>query len=345
MTPSDLSQLLAPIDDASPAGPNLEYDPDFAELERIATPTAERSVGDSVKAAQEPDWDAVAHAAQALFARSKDLRVAMHLLAAWTRRQGLAGWCAGLAVVHGLLERYWDDVHPQLDTDDDNDPTARANALMPLGDPQSVLGYFRATPFVQSPRIGRFSLRDLRIATGGLPVAQAAADAPLITLVELEACCMDCPEAQLHATAAALATAHGHIRAIDALLSERLGTASPDLTQLHADIGELKKFVESQAAKRFPGFTQAPAADAGKPAVSSPAVRADSGKIQGNDDVIRRLDEICEYYERTEPSSPVPILMRRARGLIGRSFLDLLKNVAPNGLPDLQILAGPEEEE
>jgi type VI secretion system protein ImpA len=349
MTPSDLSHLLAPVDDAAPTGPNLEYDPEFAELERIATPKSERSIGDNVKAAEEPDWEKVASVAEALFARTKDLRAAIHLTAAWTRRDGLSGWSGGLGLVHGLLDGYWDTVHPQLDADDDNDPTARSNALMPLGDAQSVLGYFRTTPFVQSVRLGRFSLRDLRVATGALQVAQSANGAPLPTMVELEACCMDCPDEQLPESAALLAAALEHARAIDAMLVERLSTASPDLTHLVADLYELKKFVDAQVARRFPELAaqQADASASGHAdAAANPAAESAQidGKIRGSNDVLVRIDEICEYYDRNEPSSPVPVLLKRARRLVGKSFADVLKNVAPGGLAELQMLAGPEDE-
>ncbi|WP_175770772.1 type VI secretion system ImpA family N-terminal domain-containing protein, partial [Burkholderia anthina] len=88
---TDPNARLAASDDAGPTGPDLEYDPAFTDLERIAMPTPERAMGDSLKAAQEPDWDKVAQAAEALFSRTKDLRVAVHLTAARTRRQGLAG--------------------------------------------------------------------------------------------------------------------------------------------------------------------------------------------------------------------------------------------------------------
>jgi type VI secretion system protein ImpA len=348
MPPFDPSTLLAPIDDTSPTGPNLEYDPDFAELERLATPKSERSIGDNVKAAEEPDWDKVADAAEALFSRTKDLRVAIYLTAASTRRDGLAGWSAGLRLVHDLLEDYWDGVHPQLDADDDNDPTARSNAVMPLGDTQGVLGHFRTTPFVESPRLGRFSLRDLRIATGALNVTSPEDTTPQPTTVELEACCMDCAEEQLRDTAATLDASLAHARAIDAMLGERLGTASPDLTHLIADIVELKKFVDGQCARRFPELAAQQSAQAGQDATggsSSVSAPAPTAKIRGPHDVLLRIDEICEYFERNEPSSPVPILLKRARRLVGMNFADVLKNIAPNAMSDLQTLVGPEEED
>jgi type VI secretion system protein ImpA len=37
----------------------------------------------------------------------------------------------------------------------------------------------------------------------------------------------------------------------------------------------------------------------------------------------------------------VPILLRRAQGLVGLGFEDLLRNLAPGGLGELQQVAGP----
>ncbi|MGF6955733.1 type VI secretion system protein TssA [Paraburkholderia youngii] len=355
MTLFDPDKLLRPVDDHSPTGDNLEYDPEFIALEQIATPISERAMGNSLKAAVEPDWDRVASAAEALFSHTKDLRVAIHLTAASARIHGVAGWSAGLGLVRGLLERYWDEVHPQLDADDDNDVTARSNAIKPLGDPRSVLAYFRKAPFVTSPRLGRFSLRDLRIATGAIDPTPSAEGVPP-TLPELEACCIDCPVDQLPAASAALACALDHARAIAAIASEKLGAAGPDLNQLCGDIEELKKFVDTQLSRRFPELGEAHTsglASAGEDApgehpLAKPGPRRDdeknNGRIQGPDDIALRLDEICEYYEHHEPSSPLPVLLKRARRLVGKSFAEVLKNVAPGSLAELQTLAGPEEE-
>src|SRR5574337_1027717 len=89
MAQHNLEPLLAPVSDESPAGPDLEYDPEFLALERAAAPKAERAVGDAVKAAEEPDWGKVIELSEALLARSKDLRVAVHLTTAWLRREGV----------------------------------------------------------------------------------------------------------------------------------------------------------------------------------------------------------------------------------------------------------------
>lgn len=67
-------------------------------------------------------------------------------------------------------------------------------------------------------------------------------------------------------------------------------------------------------------------------------------EIAGPDDVKRRLEEICAYYARHEPSSPVPMLLRRAQRLVGADFLALMKELAPAGIDELQRVTGPLED-
>lgn len=344
MAQYNLESLLAPIGDESPAGDDLEYDAEFLALERAAAPKAERAIGDSVKAAEEPDWDKVAELARAVLGRSKDLRAAVHLTTAWTRTSGMPGWNAGLSLIRGLLEHFWDSVHPQLDAEDDNDPTMRVNSVVPLGDLQGVLGYFRTTPFVQSPRLGRFDLRDLRIANGTLKVTATEGE-PQASLTEIEACCMDCAEDELVAVTAAISQSLENAKAIDGIFNDRVGTAGPDFKNLLSEIYELKKFLEPQLARRLPVEGSAEDGEAGEEGSGgSGGVRASNGAIAGPQDVMRRIDELCDYYTRNEPSSPVPLLLRRAQRLVGMDFMDLLKDLAPGGISELRVVSGTPDE-
>ena len=232
-------------------------------------------------------------------------------------------------------------VHPQLDAEDDNDPTARVNALMPLADPQGPLGYLRSTPFVQSARLGVFALRDLRIASGSLKPAAGDSDDQAST-TEIEACCLDCPEDLLGRNAEAVHAALAHARAIDALLTGRLSTSAPEFKPLLSDLYDLDRFMQAQwSARTGPAGAEdeADGENAGDDAAGAAAPGA-PGRIAGPSDVVRRIDEICDYYARQEPSSPVPILLRRAQRLVGLGFEDLLRNLAPAGLGELQNVAG-----
>ncbi len=342
MTQYNLESLLAPIGDDSPAGDDLEYDPEFLALERAAAPKAERAIGDNVKAAEEPDWDKVVELAETVLGRSKDMRAAVHLTIAWMRTSGMPGWNAGLGLIRGLLEHFWETVHPQLDAEDDNDPTMRVNSVVPLGDMQGVLRYFRTTPFVQSPRLGRFDLRALRIANGTLKTT-ASDGGPEPSMTEIEACCMDCAEDELVAVTTAIRESLEHAKAIDAIFNDRVGTAGPDLKNLLGDIYELKKFLEPQLARRLP--QEGSPEEGGVGEDHAGGGRASTGAIAGPQDVMRRLDELCDYYSRNEPSSPVPLLLRRAQRLVGMDFMDLLKDLAPGGISELRVVSGTPEDE
>ena len=74
---------------------------------------------------------------------------------------------------------------------------------------------------------------------------------------------------------------------------------------------------------------------------TSPA-SASSGEINSREDVIRILDRACQYYERHEPASPVPLLLRRARGLVHKDFLEIMRDLAPGGVQDVEKIKGPD---
>ena len=56
--------------------------------------------------------------------------------------------------------------------------------------------------------------------------------------------------------------------------------------------------------------------------------------------MIACLDRIIEFYDRTEPASPVPFLARRMRRMVPMDFLKLMEDLAPSGLKEFRLLAG-----
>ena len=70
-----------------------------------------------------------------------------------------------------------------------------------------------------------------------------------------------------------------------------------------------------------------------------------TGAVRSREDVTRVLEQICEYYAKTEPSSPVPLLLQRARRLVNLNFVDLLTDLSPDGLSQLKLIAGLKDPE
>ncbi|MCF7749266.1 type VI secretion system protein TssA [Bacillus subtilis subsp. subtilis] len=341
-TPDVLDRLSAALPGDAPCGDNLEYDPAFLALDQAGAVRAERVVGDSVLAAEEPDWERVRDQALALLQRTRDLRVAAHLASAWSGLHGLRGWADGLQLVHGLLDSHWAHLHPQLDADDDDDPTARVNAVLALADPLGALGRLRTLPFVQSPRLGRFALRDLRLADGTVKPSDGGDLLP--SLADIDACCLDCAEEQLAGSAQAIGEALQAARSIDQLLGERLGVQAPDLKLLLDDLAALDRYLQPRWRARSGVPVDEVAVTPAEPGNAAAAVVATAaGRIESPDDVRRRLDDICAYYARCEPSSPVPLLLQRARRLVGGDFLALLRDLAPGGIDELERVVGRPE--
>ena len=52
------------------------------------------------------------------------------------------------------------------------------------------------------------------------------------------------------------------------------------------------------------------------------------------------LTRIIEFYDRTEPASPVPFLARRMLRMVPMDFLQLMEELAPSGIKEFRSLAG-----
>jgi type VI secretion system protein ImpA len=307
MTPADLNSLLAPVSADDPCGANLEYDAAFTELERIAVGKPEQQVGSTIVAAEDPDWIEVEKKARALLARSKDLRVATHLTKALLRTKGLAGFAGGVALIRELLDQHWAAVHPRLDPDDHNDPTARLNVLAGLADPATVNG-FRTAPIISSSRaVGRLSLRDVEMAAGEVaPPTDGSATAPA-SMSMIEGAAGETDLGALVETSSALAGAAAALTAIENLVADKVGGGdSVDFGRLPAMLRKAHGVVDGWISSR------APVAADGEPAAprASASTRS-TGEISSREDVIRALDRIIAYYSRYEPSSPIPVLIER----------------------------------
>jgi type VI secretion system protein ImpA len=350
--PLDSAALLAAISDDLPAGPNLEFDADFGALERAAQGKPEQQYGNTIIPAEEPDWKDVAAQAAALLERTRDLRVLAHLAVARLHLDGLPGYAEVLALTRELLEARWETIHPQLDPEDDNDPTLRANALLRLGHPGLVLKVLRTLPLAGSPRAGQFSWRDVQIAIGAIEVGEGT-EKP--TESTIRAAFRETDPARLAALREAVAQATDAATGITAVFDAQAGHGSgPDLAELIKllrDIGRtIERYADFGATVPSPetAETAAPmtAAEITGGTAPSMAPTRQSGPISATSlteittrsDALHLLDLVCRYYQRYEPSSPLPMLIERARSLAEKDFLDILRDLAPDGLAQAQSI-------
>lgn len=333
----DIEKLLADVAEDPPCGPNLEYDAAFLALEQVSQGKPEQQFGDTIIPAEEPEWRAVREQALALFARTKDLRVAVPLTRALVSAGGLAGLNAGLKLIHQMLVQFWDHVHPQLDVEDGNDPTMRLNSLGPLVDTEGLIRDMRHSAFVQARGVGQILVRDVEVALGKLP---APAEGAPYTLEQIESLLRGVA-AEDPTQVAVVREAEQTVRALYALLSEKVGSdraidLRPLINSLHSLV-QLCDRVVGVASDAAVAAEEGEAVAGGAPAGGAMQM---TGEIRSREDALRLLDKVCDYLERHEPTNPAPLLIKRAKRLMTMSFVDILRDMAPESIPKVESIAG-----
>jgi len=356
----DTEKLLSPISEDNPSGEDLSYDAGYVALMTEAEGVPERQVGDSVIPAEDPDWRRIKSGCLELLERGRELRLIMQLAVSLLETEGLKGFSDGLALLRGAIERHWDTVHPQLDPDDGNDPLERINIISVLATPPHTDGdsmrfqeRLRATPLCESRQLGRFSLRDIMVASGDLSAPSDGAGEPASASV-IEGAFSDTDIELLQGNLAAAETCASEAKLLDQMLTEKVGAgAAPNLGAFHAAIEQVTKTLREALERRGYGSDDAEAASGGEGegeqaaaegrAPASAASRpAGVGEIASTSDVLKAFDKICEFYAKSEPSSPVPLVVKRAKRLVGKSFMDIMNDLSPNAVDDIEKVSGKE---
>ena len=337
---ASVDSLLEPISAENPCGVDIEYDPQFAELETFLKGKPETQFS----TAEEPAWPPIMDCCVELFGRSKDLRVAVRLALAWMKTEGLPGFCNGLQVIKGLIEKYWEPVFPLLDPTDNNDPQQRVSIIFslvaPLGtsdDKLQILRRLKQAPLAESPQLGRISMSDAERSSSGTASPEGGA---LLSPSQLQGAFRSTPPEKLRAIYDGITGAQAAVREIDDLLTKAVGTSrAVAFDPLATLLKDMQKTLAPYAAPNEPVETAGgeSTAAAGGAQADGPGI---SGSVRSRQDVIRVLDQICDFYKRTEPSSPVPLILQRARRLVDMDFVQLLTDLAPESLTQIHVITG-----
>lgn len=356
MPPFDLSGLQAPVSGDEPSGPDLEFDAGFSALERAAQGKPEQQFGSTIIPGEDPDWKEIVALSGPLLERTRDLRVLSHLAVARLHLQGLPAFAEVVEAIRALLEAQWDTVHPQLDPEDDNDPTLRANALLRLAHAGTVLKHLRGLPLASSLRAGQFSWRDVALATGEI---ESDPDAEKPSESTIRSAFQDTDATRLVTLRDAALQAAESATGIGSVFDSRAGYGTgPDFGDLAKLLRQLARTIDRYAI--LGDTTEAPAeepaeeaayAEAGAAPIAGAAPRAGGGvsiasitEVTTRADALRLLDLVSRYYQRFEPSSPLPLMIERVRRLAEKDFIDILRDLAPDGLMQAQNIFGIRDE-
>jgi type VI secretion system protein ImpA len=322
-------ELLQPITADQPCGENLEDTPLLASFDAF------RLFGQPTPLDPPPEWVVIRARALEALGRSKDLRLLAHLGTALLRTDGLVAFSRTLRVASQWLETYWAASYPLVD----EDAILRRNALNCFADPMAVIDGLRRLPLVASRQHGMFSIRDIDIATGQMQPSDGEARPDER---RIDAAFAEMPLEQLQELQQSVADAIDAVKRIEAAMSAQGGPeAVPGFDSLAVQMVKIDRVLRARVSARTGG---AGVDDTGEGASAGGGPPVAVGAIRSRQDAMRALDAVAEFFRHNEPSSPIPLLIERAKRLVSKSFLEVLADIAPDAVAQARSAGGLSQE-
>lgn len=334
-------EMIQILSEAEPAGVNAEYDSLYLALDELAIGVPASQMGDSVIQGQDPDYKQLRKNCLELWKQTRDLRVAVFFTVANLCLDGLEGLRDGLLVIRFLVDELWTEFYPQLDPDDDNDPTERINILNILSpqpsaymDPVMFLFRLREKKLIDSLR---YTLRDHMIASGELDAGEERVDAAL-----LHAEMLAIPMEQMQIKVGLVSEILELLSVISDVMNEKMsGRAYINFDSLEDELKRLKRFYSGYVYDNSveKSEEEGMVAEEAENTAGIAGVRSVRTVFNLNDftpssrvEALMLLRKSAEYFQHAEPTSPIPFFINRALRMAEMNFMDLLSEIAPDSV-------------
>lgn len=324
----DPARFTEPLSPEEPCGPDLDAEGDLDFLNRVAQvesllPASFFSRDDEGR--QQPfdrsgiDFKRESQGLVALLERTRDLRLLVLLARLAILDRDLAGFAGLLSAIAALLDAEWEAVHPR---GEDGGYELRTAILQALDDMATVILPLQHLPLVQSRRHGAISFRSVMTADGEV---QAREGETALDRGSIERALDEAEPDQMQALRAPLAEAASALGRIGAVTQARGGYGNAvELERLGLLVGRIRGLLDRGAAPAG-GAAQADAEapQPGAPAQVPPAAIACARQADA------ALAAASAYLRAHEPSSPAEVLVRQARMLVGKPFLEVMRILVP----------------
>jgi type VI secretion system protein ImpA len=325
----DLDALLQPISDENPSGESLRYSGLYDEISEARRADDTLNRGDWQEQLKVADYRKVLDlAVPALTSKTKDLQVAAWLSESLVKIHGFVGLRDSLQLLAGLQDKFWETIHPEIE---EGDMEGRANAISWMD--QQCAFAAQGAPFTGVEGYSFFDWEDSKKFdipenVDTLEMAEQRRYAELRETADREkrvtaelwkkeiASTRRASCEQVNFTIdecwAALAELNRVIEEkFDRNQMPGLSTLKTSLDQVHTQVKKLleEKRIEEPDEVEIGEEGSADGTAEGAAAGTGGGVK---GAINSRQDALRRLAEIADFFQKTEPHSPVSYLVQRA---------------------------------
>ncbi|MBX9785771.1 MAG: type VI secretion system protein TssA [Alphaproteobacteria bacterium] len=344
------SSLLNPIPGDMPCGKYLRYT-EFYDQIREARREEDDKLPQGVWKVdvKRADWEKVSQLCQmVLIHQTKDLQIAAWLTEAWLHLEGLAGLAKGLNLITQLTQKFWENIHPQLDKENAESriipyewmnsklSVAIQTIMISLPNEKSrhtyrFLDYTDANRLNPNKKIQPLSSPDVDTKPSSATISLSIKETPTYFYQNLEENC----SLSLEASDQLEKVLTSHLQS-DAPTFFRIREQIKDVQRLACQIlkvrGESKintqEEVTVQQKEQPPSETSSENSNKSTLAPLAIKSRAQAYTI---------LAEVAAYLERVEPHSPTPYLIHRAIAWGGMSLAEVISDTLNNG-QDMSLL-------
>ncbi|GAA6172880.1 type VI secretion system protein TssA [Colwellia sp. KU-HH00111] len=333
------------VSDDSPSGSNLEDDSEFQNFFFEAEGTPEKYDGQNTTPAEPPEWRNIKKTALEYLKSTKDLKLVSVLAQSVLNTEGLLKFEEILSGISNLIIEQWDTVYPPLD-EDDGDPIRRLSALGYLSDSRFIINTLKTTPLAKSKRLGIVSLKDVEHASNLSPDDSDYDQA----ILQIKATFKDCDQEEILSASKAINNCIEHLQTINDTFEKNASNIySVDFTSLIKILTQMQNAYEKYAEiEQEIVSTPNNSDDSNMDSVEEQKANSHTfnhSKLSSRKDIELCIDQMCEYFAEYEPSSPVPLLLKRSKKLLHMNFIDIMKEIATDGLEQVNSLGGIAKEE
>jgi type VI secretion system protein ImpA len=328
--------ILNPVPGENPCGENLRYTPVYDKIKETRREEDDAPQGEWQRERKTADYPLVIKlAGEALALKSKDLQLAAWLTEALIKTESFAGLRAGLELIRGLIEHFWDNLYPEIE---DGDVELRAAPLDWLGSRQDAA--LRSLP-ISRTGISWYQYREAR-STGyetesdstKLEAREAAIAEGKMSGEDWDQAFNATPKSFYVVLESTLDSILADIESLNALCGEKFGDDAPSFSPMHASIEEIRHTVhqllqkkrasepdeapaekmeaeeeiESETALEEPSYAE-PEPAAADHRESGGRTLPFTPEPEDKNDAFERVVSIAAFLRRDEPSSATPYLL------------------------------------
>lgn len=340
----DINSLLEPVSEDNPVGIDIREDSSSSSVyytlkdARNSARTAERnSMFDGSSSEADENWRTIIKLAPDILKNNtKDLEVASWYTEALIRRHGFPGLKAGFSIIKQMIEKYWDNLYPLPDEDGIETRVSSLTGLNGEGAEGVLIAPIRNAKITDDILPGPFNYWQYTQALDIQKITDEDSRSEKTNKIgfnieDIENVVAGSSEEYYLSLRSDITECLSDFREISRMLDEHCGSMEAPPTSNIINALESTLGVVNHVAKfKFP------VESSNEPEYNEDGIEIDSsssntsGSIKNRTEAFRRLNEISDFFRRTEPHSPISYALDKAVKWGDMSLGELMRELIPD---------------